>query len=700
MIRFEMAAGGQCVLHIGGSSIDARIIREALTASNSERYEVEWVETLSDGLERLTGRTSVVLLDLHLPDCPGIGGLEELVRAAPAMPILVVGRDESEDIARQVNRAGARDYLLMSRLDSYWLPRVLRNAIERKLSEEAFLAERERVEVTLNSVGDALIRTDTSGRVTYLNRTAEEMTGWASAEAEGRPLEEVVHIVDGAPREPADSDETIPGDTPPALVSTCILIGRDGSESAIEYSMALAYDRLGSLTGERIVLRDISAARATTMQMLHLASHDPLTDLPNRLLLADRLARALALAQRHQRRLAVLFLDIDRFKHINDSLGHMLGDELLRAVGREVTMCVRSSDTVSRHGGDEFVVVLAELEHPEDAAMGARKIIAALARPHKLSGHELHITVSIGISVYPDDGKDAETLITNADLALYHAKQHGRDCYHFFEPALNVRAVERQSIEAGLHAALERHEFELLYQPKLNLKTGVVVGVEALIRWRHPVRGLLEPAHFVPIAEDCGLIRPIGRWVVHEACRQAKMWQDAGLRPIPVSVNISAVEFRSKGFLKNILDILKDTRLDPRYLEIELTESVLMTHIEATSAVLHALKDLGVQVAIDDFGTGWSSLSYLRHFPIDALKVDKSFVQEITSGSPVAPIVTAVINMGKSLNQRVIAEGVETRDQLAFLQAEHCDEGQGYFFSRPLAAREFALGLDSRTNHF
>ena len=325
-----------------------------------------------------------------------------------------------------------------------------------------------------------------------------------------------------------------------------------------------------------IVFRDISEARATSLRMSHLASHDPLTDLPNRLLLSDRLARALALAHRHQRRLAVLFLDIDRFKYINDSLGHLLGDELLRAVGREVTMCVRSSDTVSRHGGDEFVVVLSELEHAEDAAVGAQKIIAALARPFTLAGHELHITVSIGISVYPDDGEDAETLLKSADMALYHAKDQGRDCYQFFKPDLNVRAVERQSIEAGLHSALDRREFELFYQPKMNLKTGAMVGAEALIRWRHPDRGLVEPAQFVPIAEDCGLIRPIGRWVVHEACRQAQAWQDAGLRPIPVSVNISALEFRNKGFLKNVVDTLNETCLDPRYLEIELTESVLM----------------------------------------------------------------------------------------------------------------------------
>jgi EAL domain-containing protein (putative c-di-GMP-specific phosphodiesterase class I) len=341
------------------------------------------------------------------------------------------------------------------------------------------------------------------------------------------------------------------------------------------------------------------------------------------------------------------------------------------------------------------VVVLSELTRKEDAAKGAQTIISALTKPHKIAGHELHITVSIGISVYPDDGEDAETLLARADMALYHAKDQGRDGYQFFEPDLNVRAVERQTIEAGLHRALNEQEFELFYQPKMNLKTGTVVGAEALIRWRHPTRGLVEPADFVPIAEDCGLIKPIGRWVVQEACRQAQAWQDAGLRPIPVAVNFSAIEFRGKDFLKNIVDVLTKTSLDPRYLEIELTESVLMGHVESTNAMLRELKSLGVQLSIDDFGTGWSSLSYLRHFPIDALKIHQSFVQEITSGSNASAIVSAVIGMGKSLNHRVIAEGVETRDQLAFLKAEDCDEGQGYYFSRPVVPQQFAAILEA-----
>ncbi len=341
--------------------------------------------------------------------------------------------------------------------------------------------------------------------------------------------------------------------------------------------------------------------------------------------------------------------------------------------------------------------MLSELAHKEDAAYGAQQDPDVPRRPHKVHDHDLRVTASIGIAVYPDDGEDAERLLARADMALYHAKELGRDGYQFFKPDLNVRAVERHSIEAGLHVALANRQFELVYQPKMNLESGALVGAEALIRWRHPDRGVIGPDEFVPVAEECGLIRPIGRWVVQEACRQVQAWQDDGLPPIPVSVNISAAEFRGKGFLKNIVDILGETRLDPRLLELEVTESVLMAHAETTRSVLQSLKMLGVRLAIDDFGTGWSSLSYLRLFQVDALKIDKSFVQEITSRSSAAPIVSAVISMGKSLKHRVVAEGIETGDQLAFLRAEKCTEGQGYYFSVPLAAQRFAEVLESGT---
>jgi len=435
--------------------------------------------------------------------------------------------------------------------------------------------------------------------------------------------------------------------------------------------------------------------QSAKVQLEHLVHHDVLTDLPNRTLLQDRLGQAIELARRQDRQLAVMFMDLDQFKHINDSLGHAVGDQLLQSVAERLMGCVRHLDTISRQGGDEFVLLLPYIEHAEDAAFTAQKILVALAQPHRIDENTIHIGASIGISIYPDDGQDAETLIKCADSAMYHAKENGRNNYQFFEQGMNVRAVERQFIEGGLRRALELQEFVLHYQPKINLHNGAIVGVEALIRWRHPQRGLLSPVQFVPIAEDCGLILPIGRWVLREACRQARAWQDAGLPPITVAINTSAAEFRADDFLDNLRATLEASRLEPRFLELELTESVLMRDAEATGSVLHALADLGIKLAVDDFGTGYSSLSYLRRFPIDTLKIDQSFVSRMTHNPDDAAVVGAVISMAKSLRLRVIAEGVETAEQAAFLQTQHCDEGQGYLFGRPVAAEALASLLQT-----
>ena len=435
--------------------------------------------------------------------------------------------------------------------------------------------------------------------------------------------------------------------------------------------------------------------RNSEARMTHSAEHDFLTGLPNRMLLNDRVNRAIALAPRHRKKVAVLFLDLDGFKHINDSLGHSTGDKLLQSISSSLKNCVRSTDTVSRQGGDEFVVLLSEVEHEEDPAITARRMLQAVAKPHSIGGHDLHVTTSIGVSVYPDDGGDAETLIKNADTAMYQAKENGRQSYRFFKPAMNVRAVERQSIEESLRRGLERQEFALYYQPKVNLKSGEITGAEALIRWVHPTRGLLSPAHFIPVAEDCGLILPIGNWVLREACGQARMWMDAGLSLATMAVNISAIEFRDENFLKGVFSILEETGLDPSSLELELTEGVLMKHAESAESILKALRARGVKLAVDDFGTGYSSLSYLRKFSVDALKIDQSFVRQITAASRETAIVTAIISMGRSLNLRVVAEGVETPGELAFLQAHQCDEAQGYYFSRPVPPHQFATLLET-----
>jgi diguanylate cyclase (GGDEF)-like protein len=466
-------------------------------------------------------------------------------------------------------------------------------------------------------------------------------------------------------------------------------------EAAIEDSAAPIHDRQGQVTGAVMVFHDVSVARAMTLKMSYLAQHDSLTDLPNRVLMNDRLSEAITLSKRHHRQLAVLFVDLDRFKRINDSLGHVIGDRVLQAVARRLSTCVRTSDTVSRQGGDEFVILLWEERNAQDAAVTAEKILHALREPLDIDEHVLNITASIGIVTYPDDGADAETLLRNADFAMYHAKDCGRNSYQFFKPDMNRRAMERQAIEDSLRLAVERQELLLHYQPTVDLGTGAIIGVEALVRWQHPKLGLVPPGQFIPISEECGLIVPVGRWVLHEACRQARAWQMAGLAPVCIAVNISSVELQTPHFAAGVRAVLTETGLDPRHLELELTETFLMQDSKSTAEVLKELKDIGVSIALDDFGTGYSSLSYLKRFPIDALKIDRSFVYDITTDADDASIVTAVIGMGKNLHMRIVAEGVETREQLEFLQEHGCPQGQGFYFSRPLPAEQFGELLTS-----
>ena len=557
----------------------------------------------------------------------------------------------------------------------------------------------------LEAAPDALVIVNHAGSIVQLNAPTAQLFGYDREELLGQPVEVLVPTRYRGTHERHRMQygrelRRRPMGGGPELYGR----RKDGSEFPVDISLSPLQGARGTLVIAAV--RDISARkqaeaerhhlikeRALYAEISRLARHDALTGLPNRTLFYDRLTGAIASAQRHKHQLAVLFIDLDGFKHVNDSLGHGVGDQLLRLVANRLSSSVRSTDTVSRQGGDEFVVLLSEVHHREHVATTAAKIVAAMSGPHQVGKHELHVTPSIGIAMYPDDGDDAETLIKHADIAMYYAKDHGRNNFQFFTQEMNTRIVERQALERSLRGALARREFVLYYQPKVDLETGQMIGAEALIRWQHPVRGLVPPESFVPVAEDSGLIVPIGQWVLGEACRQAREWQAAGLQPVPVSVNISALEFRSKGFLDGVRRILRETGLDPRLLELELTESVLMEDVEATAAVLRELKAMGLRLAVDDFGTGYSSLSYLMQFPIDALKVDQSFVRDITRNHQGSPIITAVISMGKSLKHRVIAEGIETPEQVAFLQEQRCEEGQGFHFSRPLVADQFAALL-------
>lgn len=684
------------ILIVTGDAIDAKALQDVLGKARDAPFVIEWVTQMADALKRLrAGGVDAIMADMSLPDSQGIETFDKLFAVAPHTPIMTLSARDDEALAMEAVQRGSQGYLSKGHFGSYLVPQSLRNIIQRKAVEEAIFIEKARAEITLNSISDAVIGTDMSGDVDYLNVAAESMTGWSREEARGHQIGEVMKIINGATREHERNpiEMVLQQNKPMVLATGTILIRRDASEMAIEDSTAPIHDSRGRIVGAVMVFHDVTATQAMATKMTHLAQHDFLTNLPNRLLLNDRIAQAISLAKRRGTMLAVLFLDLDNFKHINDSLGHATGDKLLQSVAQRLTACVRSSDTVSRQGGDEFVILVTADKYAHDAALTANKILAALAVSHSIAKHELHVTPSIGISVYPTDAQNAETLIKNADTAMYHAKENGRNNYQFFKSDMNVHAVERQVIETNLRHALERQEFVLHYQPKVNLDTGMITGAEALLRWMHPEWGMVLPDRFVAIAEDCGLIVPIGHWVLREACAQSKRWEDAGLKPGSIAVNISALEFRRTDFVDGVHAILSETGLKPACLQLEITESVLMRDAESSTAILQQLKNMGVQLAVDDFGTGYSSLSYLSQFPIDVLKIDQSFVQDIGSTSGNGIIVSAVIAMGTSLKQRVVAEGVEQPEQLAFLKAQHCEEGQGYIFSRPLAAEQFGALL-------
>jgi diguanylate cyclase (GGDEF)-like protein/PAS domain S-box-containing protein len=684
-------SGHECVLLIAADADDASTVLGELGSVTEERFQVEWVTELSGGIERLrAGGVGAAVLDLNLTGSQVIEALDKIFQVAHGVPILILGQADTEALARQAVQRGAQDYLLKEQANGYRLRRTVRTMMDRRKADAVAL-ESEIANATLNSIGEAVLRTDIIGNITYLNRFAEKMTGWFREEALGRPIADILTLIDSVSGLPVDNAIATVLKRDRSTVATiiqCKLVRRDGVECGIESRVTIVQGYTGNLIGAVMTIRDVSVARAASLEISRAAQHDSLTNLPNRALFNDRLTQAIALAGRQRKQLAVLFVDLDQFKRINDSLGHAVGDKLLRSVAGRLMACVRRSDTVCRLGGDEFVILLSQVEHAEDAAISARKILRAIASPHIIDNRSLDISVSIGGSTYPGDGQDAENLISQADAAMYEAKQHGRNGYQFFQSDMRTRVAKRLLFERDLRYALGRNEFLLHYQPQVNLQTARITGMEALIRWLHPERGLLFPGDFVPIAEECGLILPIGQWVLLEACRQVRAWSDSGIGIVPVAVNVSGAEFLAKDFLSGVRAALIATGIEPRNLELELTESVLMQDAESAVITLRALKAMGVGLAIDDFGTGYSSFTYLRRFPVDTLKIHQSFVQEISADVEGVTLTSAMIDIGKSLNQRVIAEGVETHSQLDFLQRHGCDEAQGYYFSHPVVAAE------------
>jgi diguanylate cyclase (GGDEF)-like protein/PAS domain S-box-containing protein len=473
---------------------------------------------------------------------------------------------------------------------------------------------------------------------------------------------------------------------------------KDGSYRWFLSRGAVQRDEAGRAARMLGVQVDITERRQAEEQVGRLAHYDSLTGLPNRVLFADRLDQAMIESDRHGRLVGVAFLDLDRFKNINDTLGHEAGDQLLKAVAERLTGAVRKGDTVARLSGDEFTLILADMGHMDDVVRVAQKVLDAFTQPFHVAGRELHMTASLGITLYPFDVKDVSGLLRNADIAMYRAKEHGRNTYQFYAADMMTKAVENLALENDLRHAVARGELVLHYQPIIGCPDGEILGVEALVRWQHGTRGLIPPSQFIPLAEDTGLIVPIGEWVLREACAQCRRWQREFKRPLRVAVNLSARQFGQPPIARTVRRVLEDTGLDPAALELEITESVLLHHDSEKLESLRALAEIGVTLSIDDFGTGYSSLSYLKRFPVDALKIDQSFTHDIPDDADDTALARAIIHMAHILGLKTVAEGVETQAQFEFFRSEHCDAAQGFYFSKPLPAGEFAalLGKNQR----
>ena len=550
-------------------------------------------------------------------------------------------------------------------------------------------AERNLKQAIIDSSPLAIYTRDLKGIVTAWNKGAEQMFGWREEDILGQPM----------PTVPTDKLEETDNLRHRVLDGEIIVQAevrrqrRDGSPIDINTTLAPLRDSTGQIYGYLAIAADITERKAAEQQIEILAYRDVLTGLPNRLLVQDRFEQAIASADRTKSRVALFFLDLDNFKTINDSLGHAVGDALLKEIASRLNECVRDTDTISRQGGDEFLIVVQDLPDAEAASPVLLKIMERLQDPFHADGHELSTSVSIGIALYPEDGADFDTLLKKADMAMYRAKESGRNAYRYFDEQMNVEAVDHLSMRNGLRKALERDEFVLHYQPQIDLASGAVVGVEALIRWNHPESGMIAPARFIPVAEESGLIVPIGAWVMKEACRQAMAWRRAGLPQLTMAVNLSAVQFRRGDVEQTLISALEESGFDPAFLELELTESILIHNTESVLATVKRLKLLGVKLSIDDFGTGYSSLSYLKRFAVDKLKIDQSFIRDLASDPDDAAIVRAIIQMARSLNLKTIAEGVEDHEMLEHLRIFHCDEAQGYYFARPMPAEEFVRYL-------
>ncbi len=563
-----------------------------------------------------------------------------------------------------------------------------------KQAEEALRASEGRFQALTESAMDIVTVLDREGRVLYQSPSVRHLLGVDPQDMIGLSKFDLVHP-DDADRLRASFHELVEKGTLDKPVEYRVQ-ARTGEWRNLE-SIGKNCLEIPAVGGIIMNTRDVTDRRAIEERIQHLAFHDALTGLPNRLLMQDRISQAISRAQRTAQKFAVMFIDIDNFKNINDTLGHDAGDDLLRGVAERLTESVRGHDTIARQGGDEFIVLLDELEGHRGATRVAQKILEALRAPFKVTGLDQHVSGSIGLALYPDDGRDAPTLLKNADTAMFHGKGLGKNTYQFFTPQMNIAVKRRAAMESNLRAAVKQGDFSMVYQPQIDLNTGEIVALEALLRWVSEDSGTMMPGEFIPLAEETGLISELGRWVLLESCRQNKAWQDMGLPPRRIAVNLSARQLMDKGFVDTVAGILAETGLDPRYLELEITETQVMRQGEGSIMLLNEIADMGIHIAVDDFGTGYSSLSYLKRLPIGTLKVDQSFIRDITVDPNDTAIVVAIINMAKSLDLQIVAEGIETAGQLALLRAQGCGVGQGFYFSVPLSAKDLEPMLSKRS---
>jgi diguanylate cyclase (GGDEF)-like protein/PAS domain S-box-containing protein len=635
--------------------------------------------------------------ELLQQDIVGITHPDDLAADTELMAQLLAGQRESYQLEkRNFHKDGHVVHIQLSvslvrdetGAPLYFVSQV-QNISQRKAFEDALHRERELAEVTLRSIGDAVITTEPKLCITSLNPIAEAMTGWTGAEAQGRPIEEIFQLLDARnghavanPLRAAIEHNTIVD-----LAGKTLLRHRHGFDTPVEDSSAPIHDHAGNVIGGVLVFHDVSETRALALKMIHLTQHDTLTGLPNRSQLHGQIGQAIATANRRQQRAALLYIDADNFKQINELYGHAAGDRVLCAFAAQLQRGLPGDELLNRYGGDEFVVMLPHLDSVGEAASLAQTLINHGEQTLVDGLPELGLHLSIGISVYPDDATEPDDLLQQAETALVAAKAQGLHGYRFFTASMNERARARRRIETALRQALSRHELSLHYQPKVDAHSGRIVGAEALLRWHANGRELYKPDQFIPVAEDSGLVLPIGAWVLRQACRQAQQWLYAGYT-IPLSVNVSPLQFQHAEFYNWLDETLTDSGIDAGLLELELTERMVMSGGDATTSLLQRIKRRGVRLSLDDFGTGYCSLSYLKHFPIDALKIDRAFVRDLISDRDTATITSAIIAMARGLDKDVIAEGVETREQGAFLRHAGCSQLQGYLYGAPMPAAE------------